>query len=182
MGETGRSAPALVIEYAIWWTWDIVHLYELEHIWVFLDVNEQIIGVEASWHGDVHDMTSDGTVPLKDGRVMLYSEPGKHAFSPANKIPHDQIERTRQLCRQMAGTGGLLVTPIFEELRVLKTRRVDQLVYSFLQRQAFEPSFDFGQSFLVSADILISWSALQEWIPSHLSRVIDGLEQNNSTA
>src|SRR6476659_4107068 len=27
----------LVIEYAIWWGWDINHLYELEHVWVFVD-------------------------------------------------------------------------------------------------------------------------------------------------
>ena len=27
-----------VIEYAIWWDWDIQHLYELEHVWLKLDV------------------------------------------------------------------------------------------------------------------------------------------------
>lgn len=181
VGETLSLAPALVVEYAIWWTWDILHLYDLEHIWVFLDEKEQIIGVEASWHGEVHDMTSGGTLPVEDGRVMLYSEPGKHAFAPEDEIPHDQIERTRQLCSQMAGAHGLLVTPLFEELSVLKTRRVDQLVSLFLQKQAFEPSFDFGQSFLISADILIPWPRLRQWIPGHMSRVIYGLEQSIST-
>ncbi len=113
---------------------------------------------------------------------MLYSEPGKHAFSPVNKIPHDQIIRSRQLCGQMAGTGGLLVTPLFEQLRVLKSRRADQLIYTFLRKQAFEPSYDFDRSFMISAKVLVPWLALKKWIPSHLSRVIDGLENNVSTA
>jgi hypothetical protein len=30
-----------VVEYAIWWDWDIVHLYELEHVWVYLDSRER---------------------------------------------------------------------------------------------------------------------------------------------
>src|SRR5690606_39325258 len=30
-----------VIEYAIYWDWDIGHLYELEHAWVYLDQNDQ---------------------------------------------------------------------------------------------------------------------------------------------
>ena len=176
VGETGSSGPALVIEYAIWWTWDIVHLYELEHIWVFLDERERISGVEASWHGVVHDMTSDGTLAFKEGRAMLYSEPGKHAFAAANKIPRNQLDRIRQLCSQMAGTGGILITPLFEELRIHKTRRVDQLVSSFLKKQAFEPSFYFGRSFSLSAEILVPWSELYEWIPGHLFQIIDKLK------
>jgi putative hydrolase of the HAD superfamily len=28
---------ATVIEYAIWWDWDIGHLYELEHVWVYVN-------------------------------------------------------------------------------------------------------------------------------------------------
>ncbi len=182
VAEIGRSAPASIIEYAIWWTWDIVHLFELEHIWLALDVNEQIIGVEASWHGNVHDMMMpDGSLPLNNGRVMLYSEPGKHAFSPVKEISHDHIIRSRQLCSQMAGTGGLLVTPLFEKFRFLKTRRTDQLVSSFLKKQAFEPSFNFGQSFLISADILVPWPDLSTWIPGHLFQVIDRLKNNIST-
>src|SRR5689334_11010671 len=42
------ARAALAIEYAIWWDWDIQHLYELEHIWVYLDAGEQIVAVDAS--------------------------------------------------------------------------------------------------------------------------------------
>ena len=36
---TFEPGVARVIEYAIWWDWDIGHLYELEHIWLKLDAN-----------------------------------------------------------------------------------------------------------------------------------------------
>ena len=39
-----------VIEYGIWWDWDIQHLYELEAAWVYLGERE-VLRVEASWHG-----------------------------------------------------------------------------------------------------------------------------------
>ena len=29
-------ACEFAIEYAIWWDWDIEHLYELEHVWVYV--------------------------------------------------------------------------------------------------------------------------------------------------
>ena len=173
--EVGEPGARIAIEYAVWWDWDIVHLYELEHIWVFLDEKGRITQSEASWHGDVHNMGSNGLLPLTDGRLTLFSEPGKHAFAPAVGWLHKQAERTRQLCRQRAGTRGLHVTLLFEELRVFKTPDVDKLVYTFLQRHAFEPSYEFSQSFFVSADILVPWLALYEWIPDRLTWVIDRL-------
>lgn len=49
------------------------------------------------------------------------------------------------------------------------------LVYTFLQRYAFEPGYEFSQSFFVSADILVPWPALYEWISDRLAWVIDRL-------
>ena len=45
-----RDRAQFVIEYAIWWDWDIQHLYELEHVWVYVDGGE-VVDIEASWHG-----------------------------------------------------------------------------------------------------------------------------------
>ena len=40
------EAPAvLAIEYALWWDWDIQHLYELEHVWVMLDAAGTVVAV-----------------------------------------------------------------------------------------------------------------------------------------
>src|SRR5580658_9331760 len=43
-----------IIEYALWWDWDINHLYELEHIWVSgsnSDGTPVVSVVEGSSHG-----------------------------------------------------------------------------------------------------------------------------------
>src|SRR4051794_34441291 len=37
-----RPPAQLAIEYAIWWDWDIQHLYELEHVWVYIDAAGQV--------------------------------------------------------------------------------------------------------------------------------------------
>ena len=47
---------ACAIEYAIWWDWDIQHLYELEHAWVYLDASGNLIAADASWHGRFNRM------------------------------------------------------------------------------------------------------------------------------
>ena len=75
-----RPGAVVAIEYAVWWDWDIQHLYELEHVWVYLNADEQLIGAEASWHGGFNDMAVNGALLLTDNRLTVYSEPGKHAF------------------------------------------------------------------------------------------------------
>src|SRR5690606_38814 len=54
-----------IIEYAIYWDWDIGHHYELEHAWVFLDANERVRKVEASWHGRYHVIADAGAGSLE---------------------------------------------------------------------------------------------------------------------
>src|SRR5215207_3693683 len=77
-----RRSAHLAIEYAIWWDWDIQHLYELEHVWVYLDASGQLIHAEASWHGGFQAMRYDAVVPREGEHVLICSEPGKHAFAP----------------------------------------------------------------------------------------------------
>ena len=57
-----------IIEYAIWWDWDIQHLYELEHIWLYLDADDKVVASDASWHGGMHPMLdANGQVPMEEG-------------------------------------------------------------------------------------------------------------------
>ncbi len=46
-----RPGKGTVIEYAIWYDWDIQHLYDLEHVWVHLDAEGAVVTVKASRHG-----------------------------------------------------------------------------------------------------------------------------------
>ncbi|WJH33505.1 hypothetical protein N6H14_26225 [Paenibacillus sp. CC-CFT747] len=41
----------LIVEYAIYWDYDIGHLYELEHVWVFVGKSGEVLDCEASFHG-----------------------------------------------------------------------------------------------------------------------------------
>ena len=63
-GERGISAKSpscrriiqappegMAIEYAFYYDFDIQHLYDLEHAFVYLDREGQIVGVESSFHG-----------------------------------------------------------------------------------------------------------------------------------
>ncbi len=43
----GHPAATMAIEYAIWWDWDIVHLYDFERVWVFLDAEGTVVWAEA---------------------------------------------------------------------------------------------------------------------------------------
>ena len=168
---------SMAIEYAIWWDWDITHLYELEHVWVFVDPGGRVVGIEASWHGDHRTMAVDGSVPMMDGRPSLYSEPGKHALEPVADGFYDRAEATRQLCSQWAGTGGVLVAPLYEGVITAKTPRADRLVRAYLEGHAFEPSFDFSLSFSVDDEALVPWPVLDKWIPERVSWLVDQLER-----
>jgi glycerophosphoryl diester phosphodiesterase len=164
-----QSPASLAIEYAIWWDWDIGHLYELEHAWVFISEEGQVIRGAASWHGRFHDMRHDGQLTLEGDHVVLYSEPGKHAFAPT---PEWFRERRRRLKRSptsaLAGLGGVLMTHYLEG-RVICTPLHNLLVRSYLAREAFEPSWDFSQIFEFDADMLVPWPALADWIPARVN-------------
>ncbi len=87
-----NSDVTTVIEYAIWWDWDIGHLYELEHVWVFINQNGELVRGEASWHGGCRNMS----LALDADHVTLYSEPGKHAFAPTLDWFKDRRKRSKR--------------------------------------------------------------------------------------
>jgi glycerophosphoryl diester phosphodiesterase len=163
------DGAACGIEYAIWWDWDIQHLYELEHIWVYLDSNEHVILAEASWHGGLHELAgADGKVPLDNGRVTVYSEPGKHAFAPVADWLLRRAEETRASCGRHAGKGGVLVTRLFEKIIGDRTPLNNQLTWTYLEHFAFEPTFDFSNVFELAQVVHVPWQNLFVWIPGRM--------------
>ncbi len=171
LAPAGEPAAALAIEYAIWWDWDISHLYELEHIWVFVGDDGRVVRGEASWHGGYHSMASDGKLPLDGERMVVLSQPGKHAFAPRRDwfTSPDQQRATHRLATRWAGAGGVWVTPLFEGKITSRTPYANTLVHTYLERQAFEPSWDFNQRFVIGEELLIPWPALQAWIPGRVA-------------
>jgi putative hydrolase of the HAD superfamily len=170
---TFEPGVAKALEYAIWWDWDIQHLYELEHIWLKLDTNDQVIAVEASAHGGIFPMTiSDGALPLEEGRVTLVSAPGKHAFSatPEGQLPAAEI--TSVSCQELAGRGTILVNDLFRDALAGLTAEDHRVVKRYLQARAFLPSFQFNQRFDLSTVEFSSWADLAAWIPGRVKAVL----------
>ncbi len=179
---TGRPPAALAIEYAIWWDWDIQHLYELEHVWVYVDDRGRVVRVEASWHGGYHEMELDGRPSLRNGRAQVYSEPGKHAFAPTPDWFRRRWQaQKRHASDALAGAGGVWVTPLFQEaLQEQRTPENNTLVRTYLSRQAFQPSWDFSQEFRLQPEQLVPWPALAQWIPQRVSWWLERLHREIS--
>jgi glycerophosphoryl diester phosphodiesterase len=163
-----RPAAQLVIEYAIWWDWDIQHLYELEHVWVAVDADGQVSHAEASWHGGLHDMRHDGALRLEGNHVLLYSEPGKHAFAPHPGWFAQRAAHPREVTSALAGLGGLLVTPLFKG-QIARSPLADTLARTYLARHAFTPSLSFDQRFAFEPGQLVPWAALRDWVPTRMA-------------
>ncbi|GAB4516851.1 MAG: hypothetical protein Kow0047_28700 [Anaerolineae bacterium] len=169
---------ARVIEYAIWWDWDIQHLYELEHIWVFIAWDGSICRVDASWHGDYHTMLDEDRIPMENGRPMVWSEPGKHAFAPSPRVLEARRERTIRSCGRWAGAAGVLETALFRGRIPARSPQADRLVHTWLERRAFVPRFEFIQRFDLRWIPLVRWEALENWIPQRVAGWIAQLDQD----
>ena len=173
----GQPPAALAIEYAIWWDWDIEHLYELEYAWVFVDDQGQVVRGEASWHGGYHDMAQNGHLHLAGDHMVIYSEPGKHDFAPT--IAWFQKRRQQQKRPQSsvhAGQGGVWVTPLFEG-KIKRTPWDNTLVHTYLERLAFDPSWDYSRQYAFSPTDLVPWPALEAWIPGRVAWWVKNLKQ-----
>jgi hypothetical protein len=165
-----------VVEYAIWWDWDIVHLYELEHVWVYLDSTGRPVRAEASWHGSYRSMGVNGGLPLSGDRLVLYSEPGKHAFAPSSNWYQSVEKMNRWLCCEGAGMGGVLVSELFTGLIETKSPETDKLVQDFLRRHAFVPTYEFNRTIQLRAEQLVPWPELFLWIPERVTYRVEGLQ------
>jgi len=171
-----KEKIAFAIEYAIWWDWDIGHLYELEHIWAYVDGDGVLVDIEASWHGGYNRM-ADGEerFPAEDNRPALYSEPGKHAFAPSPRWLLERKAKTLASCGGHAGKRGVHVTPLFQGIIQERVPLNNRLVHTYLERLRFEPSFDFSKEFDLREAIFVPWRQLCEWIPRRISAWVEQL-------
>ncbi len=166
-----------VVEYAIWWDWDIVHLYELEHVWVYLDSGRRPVRAEASWHGRYRSIGANGSLPLSGDRLMLYSEPGKHAFAPSPEWYRPREKLNRWLCCRGAGSGGVHVSELFTGIIGTKSPQADKLVQAFLRTHAFVPTYEFNRALRITSERLVPWPKLFQWIPERVSYLSEGLQE-----
>jgi len=167
---------AFAIEYAIWWDWDIQHLYELEHVWVYVDHSGNPVDAEASWHGRYNSMLdADNQLCLQNYRLIVYSEPGKHAFARSTECLIQRKAKTLASCGVHAGKMGVHVPPLFDGIIDQRKPLQNRLVHTYLERLKFEPIYDFSNTFDLREAIFVPWQNLFAWIPARVTKWIEHL-------
>lgn len=164
-----------IIEYAIWWDYEIGHLYELEHVWVYVGSNGEVLDCEASFHGRVLKGLRKDRSNLLDGtHVQLYSQPGKHAFSPLPEL-FELLPDAEAAASTLAGNDGLLINELFKD-KLSKSEQIDEWVRRYLQTYAFNPAFSYKQHQL-SPQLFTSWDTLKEEIPLRIAARVKQLAE-----
>ncbi|MCT7378196.1 HAD family hydrolase [Chelativorans salis] len=177
-----RPLGGPAIEYAVWYDWDIQHMYDLEHVWVYLDEIGKVIRVEASRHGKRLEMTIDGGLCRMQGsRPVLYAEAGKHAHWVD---PAEMKEKTGRLlsalCNELSAWEGVHLGNVFATSgRITPTAFDHRLAKLKMKADAFEPSFAFtGNSDQGQGVSLVPWGILERWIPARIASLIVRLPQD----
>lgn len=160
-----------VIEYAIYWDFDIQHLYELEHVWVFVGKGGEIYECEASFHGKyLRGLKKDRSNIENGTHVILYSQPGKHAFSPITEL-FDLLPQVEKSTCENAGIGGLDITGVAKS-RYETNEEINQMVKNYLRKYSFRPSMQFRR-YEIPPEIFIPWEKLDREIPERIHAKLD---------
>jgi len=160
-----------VIEYAIYWDFDIQHLYELEHVWVYVAHDGQVADCEASFHGKyLKGLLKDRSNIEDETHVRLYSQPGKHAFSPIVQL-FELIPDLETATYEKAGRDGLLITSVLEG-RYKTDEYINSAVREYLKKYRFRPSMKFMR-YRFSDDIFKDWKTLYREIPEFVDNKLN---------
>jgi phosphoglycolate phosphatase-like HAD superfamily hydrolase len=186
---TIEPAGAVTIEYAIYYDWDIGHLYDLEHVWVHLDAEGKILKVEASAHGgrkvmDIPTVTFPrkreslfaGSTADNEDHPILYVEAGKHAHwaSPEHMNETDR-QKLGLLCDQAAGIEGVhLGNPFAKRGDYTPTAEDHRLARLKMQSDAFTPTHTYHP--LDTTPALLPWPELEALIPSRITAEMAALK------
>lgn len=175
-----RPVAACVVEYAIWYDWDIQHLYDLEHVWVHVDVAGNVVKVEASRHGSRRVMLRlDGSLPVRAGRPVLCLEPGKHAhWADGAEMQQKAGALIAAMCGAFAGDQGVHLSNRFSDRGLITATPLEQrLARLKMKRMAFAPSFDFTRDSDGEGGIaLVPWAVLESWIPLRVASLVRDLQ------
>lgn len=156
-----------VIEYACFWDYDIQHMYDLEHIWVTVDTQGQVIHAEGSFHGkylNLYDPDMPCCTAPTDGHIHAFCQPGKHAFLPDGQL-FRLIPGWRECCNALAG-GEVLVGGPFGGLYHPSRADHARCARYIRENLTFRPTL----RFLPMADKVqyMMWEEMARWIPERI--------------
>lgn len=155
-----------VLEYAYYLNYDIQHLYDLEHIWIYIDGEGKIVGAEGSYHGrflNAMNRSFDGKVPKDEKNITMYSQPGKHAFLSDPRLMYLYSELYAS-CDRLAGISGLDAPERFiKEIHISESE--NEKVISYIRDNfSFVPSMEF-EKVNISEEDYMPWEDLSVKIP-----------------
>nr|WP_297703775.1 hypothetical protein [uncultured Butyrivibrio sp.] len=171
-----------VLEYTYYLDYDIQHLYDLEHIWVYLNDKGIIAGAEGSFHGRflnayrfINESNSSDTnvTILNDSHVSFYSQPGKHAMLASPKLMYLYSELFSS-CDRLAGIHGLDAPDEYVKDIHISEADNEKIVNYIRENYSFTPSMEFDRCEIVPGNY-VGLYELKKLIPSYLKQELDRL-------
>ena len=160
--DPAEYGAAYVIEYAVYYDYDIQHMYDLEHTWIAIRADGTLAGCWGTFHGMRLRADRLAAFRTEDGSPVLYAEPGKHALlpDPALFCLHDQFP---ECCDAKAG-GGLLVPDMLKNR--MKTDPIqDAWICQYMREHyRFAPAMEYEWEKVAAAQRL-AWPELMDRIP-----------------
>jgi hypothetical protein len=166
-----------VIEYQLYYDFDIQHMYDLEHFWVYVGHDGSVVDGEASAHGS-HMNCFQYTRALEvDTHIPIFIQPGKHAVMPEGKL-FRLFSDVDVVCHKYAGTAGLLVTKLFQGI-LYKNSYIDYQVCNYIRENfSFRPTLEFVP-IQYNEDIIVTWDELYKIIPVRIEQLLKKLGISN---
>ncbi len=164
--DTISPDTACAIEYAYYMDYDIQHLYELEHAWVYLNDAGEITGAESSCHGKYLNAYRPGKTQVQENHIRLYAQPGKHALAADPDLFH-WFPGAEDSCGRFAGIGGLDAPERYlTDIHLTEDQQAKVRAY-IKDHFSFHPSWRFTPA-TITEDMYLPWNDLAERIPELL--------------
>lgn len=174
-----KGAETVCIEYAFYYDYDIQHLYDLEHVWVYIDRDGKICGCESSFHGMyLNSMLPGADILRETGKIHLYVQPGKHAFMPDPRLfaLHREFMES---CGDRAGADGVLCPDIIPGMPSC-TKEDDEMVRKYIcEKYSFVPSgkYEFKET---DGKLLRPWSEVCAEIPGRITGELEKIRNSGT--
>ncbi len=156
-----------VIEYAYYLDYDIQHLYDLEHIWIYIDKEYSVVGAEGSYHGRFLNAVVPDMTTFNNKRIKMYSQPGKHAMLADPRLMYLYPELFES-CGRLAGIHGLDAPDRYLKNIKVSEEENQKIVNYIVNNYTFKPAMEFEICNVPEKDYM-SWNELAEAIPEYIN-------------
>ncbi len=168
---------ATCIEYQIYFDYDITHMFDLEHLWIYIDKNGTVVDAECSFHGRcVKALLEDKSNLVNDTTLSIYSQPGKHAFSTTTSV-FEKWHAAYKDTQNSAGKDGL-ATIFYDYGKYEHTKYLDKIVQNSMKKYAFTPENTYV-SFDANTVELLPWQELKDSFTGIVDALLDDIINNH---